>query len=207
MAQRASERGREGGKRGAAAVVAILQSLNMGGARTARGDRGKARRRGRRLADNAITKRALLPPSSSLATCEENIPRAVPPPNQPSGRANSNADRPTDTHSHDVRDLPPFLPLCLPSVAHSLTHFIPRSLARFFCPRPCYYGNGGVVASAARKGYFREGRIENRGQSTFCCTHYFFGLPSPPLPSSLPPTHLPNRIMQRRKDGGAAGNT
>ena len=188
-----------------------MQSLNMGGARTARGLAIEGGREGPQAGKEVCRQRhnKTGPPPSfsfSLATCEENIPRAVPPPNRASGRANSNADRPTDTHSHDVRDLPPF-PLCvsIPSLAHSLTHFIPRSLVRFFCPRPCYYGNGGGT-----EGYFRgEGRIENRGQSTFCCTHYFSPafLPSPPLPPFLPPTHLPNRIMQWRKDGGAAGNT
>ena len=131
-----------------------------------------------------------------LLPCEENIPRAESS-NRASARPNSNSDRPTDretdrhdTHSHDVRVRDLSLPSRLGLLTHSLTLFH----ARFFCPRPCYYG---VLES-------REERGEELSQSTFCCSHYFFGprLPSLPSLSSLPPTHLPNRIMQRRRKDG-----
>ena len=121
-----------------------------------------------------------LPP---VATCEENIPRAES--TTATGTMATLTAPPTPIRTTFVTS--PSLSL------RSLTLFH----ARFFCPRPCYYDDGAVLQ--------RRGR--EASQSTFCCTHYFFGLPSvrPSVPSSffpsLPPTHLPNRIMQRRKDG------
>ena len=93
-------------------------------------------------------------------------------------------------------------------LTRSLTHPLYSTLAlvRFFCPRPCYYGNG--VVGGGTDGYFRgEGRIENRAWPIYVLLHPLFFSAFHPLlslPPSLPPTHLPNRIMQRRKDGAAA---
>ena len=141
------------------------------------------------MADNAKTKRGLL---LLLLPCEENIRRA-----ESTDRPTDQTATLTDTHSHDVRDLslplPPFLPSSpLLASAHLLTPSLTHSLYSTLA----FSARGHVIITATAAAVFERGRRrgEERSQSTFCCTHYFFR-------PSLPPTHLPNRIMQRRKDG------
>ena len=96
-----------------------------------------------------------------------------------------------------MTSLSPFLPSSLPPPSWpQLTYSLPPSLTHSLYSTLAFSARGHVIITATAAAVFERGRRrgEERSQSTFCCTHYFFR-------PSLPPTHLPNRIMQRRKDG------
>ena len=124
-----------------------------------------------------------LPP---VATCEENIPRAES--TTATGTMATLTAPPTPIRTTFVTS--PSLSL------RSLTHSLYSTLA--------FSARGRVITTTAR--YFRGGEGK-RANLRFAAPIIFSAFPSvrPSVPSSffpsLPPTHLPNRIMQRRKDG------
>lgn len=191
-----------------------MQSLNMGGARTARGlaierEGGKARRRGRRFADNAITKRALLPPPPlRLARKISRGPFHLPT-NRAAGQTLTAP--PTPIRTTFVTSLsPPSLCVSPHSLTHSPTLFHARSRSLFL---------PAAVLLRQRRRRRRHGRVLQRRREDreprvanlrFVAPIIFFGLPSPPLPSSFPPSYAfakSHYAAAEGRSGGAAGNT